>query len=104
MSDPQIGEIKVGDLAGIQVYKFRMGGLLCLVAIEYLTKAISSFLWLGRMKISTVILSEHSDFYSPKCGHEKVRAQNELALTHLKTGDVDIFCHMRTNANSAGFT
>ena len=56
------------------------------------------------MKISTVILSEHSDFYSPKCGDEKVRARNELALTHLKTGDVDIFCHMRTNANSAGFT
>ena len=29
---PEIGAIKVGDLAGVRVYKFRMNGLLCLLA------------------------------------------------------------------------
>lgn len=31
-SQPDVGETKVGDLAGVQVYKFRMGNLLCLLA------------------------------------------------------------------------
>ena len=31
-SQPEAGETKVGDLAGVQVYKFRMGHLLCLLA------------------------------------------------------------------------
>lgn len=31
-SQPNAGETKVGDLAGVQVYKFRMGTLLCLLA------------------------------------------------------------------------
>lgn len=31
-SKPEAGEIKVGDLAGVQVYKFRMGNLPCLLA------------------------------------------------------------------------
>lgn len=32
-SQPEAGETKVGDLAGVQVYKFRMGNLLCLTAV-----------------------------------------------------------------------
>jgi mRNA-degrading endonuclease RelE of RelBE toxin-antitoxin system len=31
-SQPGAGEPKVGDLVGVQVYKFRMGKLLCLLA------------------------------------------------------------------------
>ena len=28
-SQPEVGDTKVGDLAGVQVYKFSMGSLLC---------------------------------------------------------------------------
>ena len=35
MSDPSIGEEKVGDLAGVQVYKFKMVKQLTLLAYEY---------------------------------------------------------------------
>ncbi|MEY3791427.1 MAG: hypothetical protein RLZ09_2263 [Pseudomonadota bacterium] len=47
LSDPQIGEIKVGDLAGIQVYKFRMGGLLCLLAYRILDENNLKLLMVG---------------------------------------------------------
>jgi mRNA-degrading endonuclease RelE of RelBE toxin-antitoxin system len=47
LSDPQIGENKVGDLAGIQVYKFRMGGLLCLVAYRILDESNLKLLMVG---------------------------------------------------------
>jgi mRNA-degrading endonuclease RelE of RelBE toxin-antitoxin system len=32
VGQPEAGEPKVGDLADVQVYKFRMGNLLCLLA------------------------------------------------------------------------
>jgi mRNA-degrading endonuclease RelE of RelBE toxin-antitoxin system len=47
LSDPQIGEIKVGDLAGIQVYKFRMGGLLCLLAYRIVDENNLKLLMVG---------------------------------------------------------
>lgn len=31
-ADPDIGEAKVGDLAGVRVYKFRLSNQLCLLA------------------------------------------------------------------------
>lgn len=31
-SDPEIGEAKVGDLAGVRVFKFRLSNQLCLLA------------------------------------------------------------------------
>lgn len=31
-SHPEAGETKVGDLAGVRIYKFRMGALVCLLA------------------------------------------------------------------------
>lgn len=40
VGQPEAGETKVGDLAGVQVYKFRMGNLLCLLA--YATQPLSS--------------------------------------------------------------
>lgn len=33
-ANPALGELKIGDLAGIQVYKFRMLGQLTLLAYE----------------------------------------------------------------------
>jgi mRNA interferase RelE/StbE len=35
-SQPEVGETKVGDLAGVQIYKFRMDNLLCLIAYRLL--------------------------------------------------------------------
>lgn len=43
----QIGETKVGDLAGIQVYKFRLGDQLCLLAYRRLDEATLKLLMLG---------------------------------------------------------
>jgi len=43
----QIGETKIGDLAGIQVYKFRLGDQLCLLAYRRLDEATLKLLMLG---------------------------------------------------------
>jgi len=42
-----IGEAKVGDLSGVQVYKFRMGNQLCLLAYRLLDEATLKLLMLG---------------------------------------------------------
>jgi mRNA-degrading endonuclease RelE of RelBE toxin-antitoxin system len=47
-SQPEAGETKVGDLAGVQVYKFCMGNLLCLLAYRVLDENT-----LVRTRIST---------------------------------------------------
>jgi len=46
-SQPEAGEAKVGDLAGIQVHKFRMGGLLCLLAYRVLDEHTLKLLMVG---------------------------------------------------------
>ena len=46
-SRPEAGETKVGDLSGAQVYKFRMGNLLCLVAYRVLDKHTLKLLMVG---------------------------------------------------------
>lgn len=51
--DAQIGEEKVGDLAGIRVYKFRMGNQLCLLSYRALDE--------DSIKLLTVGL--HENFY-----------------------------------------
>ena len=35
-ADPEIGDAKVGDLAGVRVYKFRLANQLCLLAYKRL--------------------------------------------------------------------
>lgn len=45
--DPEIGEAKVGDLAGVQVYKFRMANQLCLVAYRVMDTDTVKFLMVG---------------------------------------------------------
>ena len=46
-SQPETGETKVGDLAGVQVYKFRMGNLLCLLAYRVLEENTLKLLMVG---------------------------------------------------------
>lgn len=46
-SNPSAGETKVGDLAGVQVYKFRMGKLLCLLAYRVLDENTLKLLMVG---------------------------------------------------------
>lgn len=46
-SQPGAGEPKVGDLAGVQVYKFRMGKLLCLLAYRILDENTLKLLMVG---------------------------------------------------------
>ncbi len=46
-SQPESGETKVGDLAGVQVYKFRMGSLLCLLAYRVLDENTLKLLMVG---------------------------------------------------------
>ena len=40
MADPSIGEMKIGDLAGIQVYKYKLGTQKYLVAYEYIDREL----------------------------------------------------------------
>ena len=46
-SQPEAGETKVGDMAGVQVYKFRMGNLLCLLAYRVLDENTLKLLMVG---------------------------------------------------------
>lgn len=46
-SRPEAGDTKVGDLAGVQVYKFRMDNLLCLLAYRVLDKNTLKLLMVG---------------------------------------------------------
>ena len=52
-SQPEVGETKVGDLAGVQVLKFRMGNLLCLPAYRVVDANTVKLLMVGR----------HENFY-----------------------------------------
>jgi mRNA-degrading endonuclease RelE of RelBE toxin-antitoxin system len=47
VSRPETGETKAGDLAGVQVYKFRMGKLLCLLAYRVLDESTLKLLMMG---------------------------------------------------------
>ncbi len=47
VSQPEVGEAKVGDLAGVQVYKFRMGNFLCLLAYRVLDENTLKLLMIG---------------------------------------------------------
>lgn len=50
---PSVGEIKVGDLKGIQVYKFKMGNQQCLLANRQL----------DREAIKLLMVGPHENFY-----------------------------------------
>lgn len=46
-SQPDVGETKVGNLADVRVYKFRMGTLLCLLAYRVLDENTLKLLMVG---------------------------------------------------------
>lgn len=46
-SQPGVGESKVGDLAGVQVYKFRMGTQVCLLAYRAVDENTLKLLMVG---------------------------------------------------------
>lgn len=46
-SDPEIGEAKVGDLAGVRVFKFRLSNQLCLLAYRVLDEDSLKLLTFG---------------------------------------------------------
>ncbi|MEY6431359.1 type II toxin-antitoxin system RelE/ParE family toxin [Thioalkalicoccus limnaeus] len=50
---PDAGETKVGDLAGVRIYKFRMGEMLSLLAYRVLDENTVKLLMVG----------PHEDFY-----------------------------------------
>lgn len=52
-SQPEAGEAKVGDLAGVQIHRFRMGSLLCLLAYRVLDE--------GTLKL--LMVDPHENFY-----------------------------------------
>ena len=52
-TDAEIGEVKVGDLAGIRVYKFRLASQLCLLPYRVIDE--------GTIKLLTV--GPHENFY-----------------------------------------
>ena len=52
-SKPDAGENKLGDLAGVKIYKFKMGGLLCLLAYRILDANTLKLLMVG----------QHENFY-----------------------------------------
>ena len=52
-SQPELGETKLGDLAGVQVFKFRMGNLQCLLAYRLLDD--------NTLKL--LIVGPHENFY-----------------------------------------
>lgn len=53
-STPEIGEMKQGDLTGVQVYKFRMNNQLALLAYRYEAEIVTLYL----LKIGS-----HENFY-----------------------------------------
>ncbi len=54
MNNPAIGEMKAGDLAGIQVYKFKMVNQLTLLAYSYDGNTIT---------LTLLALGSHENFY-----------------------------------------
>jgi mRNA-degrading endonuclease RelE of RelBE toxin-antitoxin system len=54
VADPSIGEAKIADLAGVQVYKFRLNNQEVLLAYEHNAKTITLYL---------LKLGGHENFY-----------------------------------------
>ena len=46
-SQPEVGESKLGDLAGVQLFRFRMGNLQCLLAYRLLDENTLKLLMVG---------------------------------------------------------
>lgn len=54
IKDPSIGDLKKGDLSGVQVYKFKMVNQLTLLAYEWNK---------GELQLLLLALGSHENFY-----------------------------------------
>lgn len=54
VADPSVGEMKKGDLSGVQVYKFKMVGQLTLLAYEF---------YGDELRLVLLALGSHENFY-----------------------------------------
>lgn len=54
MAEPEIGQMKKGDLSGVRVHKFKMTGQLTLLAYSYEDKTIT---------LTLLALGSHENFY-----------------------------------------
>jgi mRNA-degrading endonuclease YafQ of YafQ-DinJ toxin-antitoxin module len=54
MEDPEIGEMKTGDLAGIQIYKYKHNAQLNLLAYRFVEK---------ELLLTLIALGSHENFY-----------------------------------------
>lgn len=54
VADPAIGELKLGDLAGVRVFKFKMNKQLTLLGYEYHS---------GTLTLYLLKLGSHENFY-----------------------------------------
>lgn len=54
MAEPELGEAKVGDLAGVKVYKFKMARQLMLLAYTFQGETIT---------LTLLALGTHENFY-----------------------------------------
>lgn len=54
MDTPSIGTMKVGDLSGIQIYKFKMSGQLTLLAYQYQDAVVT---------LTLLSFGPHENFY-----------------------------------------
>ncbi|PCI21106.1 MAG: addiction module toxin RelE [Piscirickettsiaceae bacterium] len=54
IKDPSVGEMKVGDLAGIQIFKYKLKANLYLLAYEYLD---------SRLLLTLISHGSHEHFY-----------------------------------------
>ena len=54
ISDPSIGEMKIGDLAGVQVFKYKVGSQLYLVAYRYVD---------SKLLLAFIEHESHENFY-----------------------------------------
>ena len=54
ISDPSIGEVKKGDLAGVQVYKYKLKAQQFLIAYKYVA---------GELLLTFIEQGTHENFY-----------------------------------------
>lgn len=54
MNSPRLGEIKIGDLTGVRVYKFKMNKQLCLLAYMHIE---------AQETITLLLFGPHENFY-----------------------------------------
>lgn|SRR3990167_6060990 len=77
VANPSIGEMKVADLAGVQVYKFRLNNQVVLLAYEHDAETITLYL---------LKLGSHENFYRDL---KRSDSANMSSMNSAQGGDRD---------------